>query len=94
MRRGPFRTTNVGIYDVLPHSRRRFAVSDVLQDQMKNRKSEVENINGWVVEQQEKQGKAAPVNAAIVEISARIKRGTLEPGLENLELLKKLVERS
>jgi ketopantoate reductase len=61
---------------------------------MKNRKSEVENINGWVVEQQEKQDKTAPVNAAIVEISARIKRGTLKPGLANLELLKKLVEGS
>ena len=69
-------------------------ITTVLQDQMKNRKSEVENINGWVVEQQEKQGKTVPVNAAIVEISARIKRGTLEPGLANLELLKKLVEGS
>jgi 2-dehydropantoate 2-reductase len=69
-------------------------ITTVLQDQMKNRKSEVENINGWVVEQQEKQDKTAPVNAAIVEISARIKRGTLKPGLANLELLKKLVEGS
>ncbi len=69
-------------------------ITTVLQDQMKNRKSEVENINGWVVEQQEKQGKTAPINAAIVEISARIKRGTLEPSLANLELLKKLVEGS
>ena len=47
---------------------------------MKNRKSEVENINGWVVEEQLKLGKKAPVNAAVVEISERIKRGEVEPG--------------
>ena len=66
-------------------------ITTVLQDHMKNRKSEVENVNGWVVEVQEKLGKTAPVNAAIVEISARIKRGEVEPGPDNLDLLKTLV---
>jgi len=66
-------------------------ITTVLQDHMKNRKSEVENINGWVVEEQLKLGKAAPVNAAVVEISERIKRGEVEPGPANLELLKTLV---
>lgn len=66
-------------------------ITTVLQDHMKNRKSEVENINGWVVEEQLKLGKAAPVNAAVVEISERIKRGEVEPGPANLELIKSLV---
>ena len=66
-------------------------ITTVLQDHMKNRKSEVEDVNGWVVEEQEKLGKTAPVNAAIVEISARIKRGEVEPGPDNLDLLKTLV---
>lgn len=66
-------------------------ITTVLQDHMKNRKSEVGDVNGWVVAEQEKLGKKAPVNAAIVEISARIKRGEVEPGPENLELLKELV---
>jgi 2-dehydropantoate 2-reductase len=65
-------------------------ITTVLQDHMKNRKSEVGDVNGWVVSEQEKLGKKAPVNAAIVEISARIKRGEVEPGPENLELLKML----
>ncbi len=66
-------------------------ITTILQDHMKNRKSEVGDVNGWVVEEQEKLGKTAPVNAAIVEISARIKRGEVEPGPANLELLKTLV---
>jgi 2-dehydropantoate 2-reductase len=66
-------------------------ITTVLQDHMKNRKSEVGDVNGWVVEEREKLGKTAPVNAAIVEISARIKRGEVEPGPANLELLKALV---
>lgn len=69
-------------------------ITTVLQDHMKNRKSEVGDVNGWVVEEQEKLGKTAPVNAAIMEISARIKRGEVEPGPDNLELLKTLVAES
>ena len=68
-------------------------ITTVLQDHMKNRKSEVGDVNGWVVTEQKKLGKTAPVNAAIMEISARIKRGELEPGPANLDLLKTLVAR-
>ena len=66
-------------------------ITTVLQDHMKNRKSEVGDVNGWVVEEQKKLGKTAPVNAAIVEISQRIKRGEVEPGPANLDLLRTLV---
>ena len=69
------------------------SITTVLQDHLKNRKSEVDNINGWVVEEQKKLGKAAPVNAAIVKISAQIKRGEIDPGVANLDLLKTLLAR-
>ncbi len=65
-------------------------ITTILQDHMKNRKSEVGDVNGWVVAEQEKLGKTAPVNAAIVEISERIKRGELEPGPANLDLLRQM----
>lgn len=66
-------------------------ITTVLQDHMKNRKSEVGDVNGWVVEEQEKRGKTAPVNAAILELSERIKRGELEPGPENLALVQSML---
>lgn len=69
-------------------------ITTVLQDQIKSRKSEVDDVNGWVVEEQERIGKSAPVNAAIVEICARIERGEIEPGPENLSLLDRLVAES
>ena len=67
-------------------------ITTVLQDHIKNRKSEVENINGWVVEECDKFGKKAPVNAAIVEICAQIKRGDLNPGPANLDLFDPLLK--
>ncbi len=69
-------------------------ITTILQDHLKDRKSEVEDINGWVVAEQEKRGATAPVNAAIVEISKRIKRGEREPTPANLDLLKTLVAES
>ena len=70
------------------------SITTVLQDHMKNRKSEVDNINGWVVDERRKRGKAAPVNEAIVKISDQIKRGELDPGPANLELLQGLLAKS
>jgi 2-dehydropantoate 2-reductase len=58
----------------------------VLQDHLKGRYSEVDLINGLVVEESERLGRAAPANAAIVEITRRIQSGTLKPDPANLEL--------
>jgi 2-dehydropantoate 2-reductase len=66
-------------------------ITTILQDMMKNRLSEAGDINGWVVEQQKRIGKTAPVNAAILELTARIKRHELKPGRANVGLLKALV---
>jgi 2-dehydropantoate 2-reductase len=66
----------------LPHSR-----TTVLHDWMKGRHSEVDEINGLVVREQERLGGSAPVNARIVDIARRIERGELAPDPANLDLL-------
>jgi len=68
-------------------------ITTILQDMMKNRKSEVGDVNGWVVAQQERLGKTAPVNAAILELTERIKRRELKPGRTNLDLLIAMVDK-
>ena len=63
----------------------------VLQDHLKGRYSEVDAINGLVVAETRKQGGEAPANAAIVEITRRIRTGDIEPSAENLDTVLKLV---
>ena len=58
----------------------------VLQDHLKGRYSEVDMINGLVVEESERRGKSAPANAVIVELTRRIQAGTLKPDPSNLQL--------
>lgn len=67
---------------VLPHS-----TSTVLQDWSKGRRSEVDDINGHVVQAAGELGSDAPTNAAVVEVAHAIERGDLEPGPSNLGLL-------
>jgi 2-dehydropantoate 2-reductase len=57
-----------------------------LQDHLKGRYSEVDIINGLVVEEWKKRGKDAPANAAIVEISRRIHAGELKPERANMTI--------
>lgn len=59
----------------------------ILQDWIKGRKGEGEEMSGLVVREMEKLGAEAPVNQRLVEISRRIESGGLEPGLENAELM-------
>jgi 2-dehydropantoate 2-reductase len=63
----------------------------VLQDWIKGRRSEVNELNGLVAEEARRLGHTAPVNAAIAEIARRVERGELEPGPGNLALLKEAV---
>lgn len=58
----------------------------VLQDHLKGRYSEVDQINGLVVRDCESRGASAPANALIVEITRRIRAGELVPDPANLEL--------
>src|ERR1700749_420300 len=59
----------------------------ILQDWLKGRKGEGEEMSGLVVREQEKLGAEAPVNQMLVELSRRIESGELQPGLENAELM-------
>ena len=59
----------------------------ILQDWMKGRRSEVDDINGRVVRAMHDHGGSAPVNSAVVELAHMIESGELTPGPENLTLL-------
>jgi 2-dehydropantoate 2-reductase len=58
----------------------------ILQDHLKGRYSEVDSINGLVVEASEGFGRAAPANAMVVQLSRQIFSGQLQPDRANLEL--------
>jgi 2-dehydropantoate 2-reductase len=64
----------------------------VLQDWMKGRRAEVDDINGLVVREQQRLGGSAPINAALVEIAYRIESGELEASPANAGLLTALLE--
>ncbi|GAA2244026.1 2-dehydropantoate 2-reductase [Herbiconiux moechotypicola] len=55
------------------------ATTTVLQDWRKGRHSEVDDLNGHVVERSRVHGIPTPVNAAVTELAHRIERGELVP---------------
>ena len=63
----------------------------VLQDHLKGRTSEVDLINGRVVEERAKTGKSAPANAIVVELTRRIQSGELKPKPENAALARQML---
>jgi 2-dehydropantoate 2-reductase len=65
----------------------------VLQDWMKGRRAEGEEINGLVVAEQERLGGSAPVNERLIEVARRIESGELEPQASNADLLVAALER-
>lgn len=69
----------------LPHTK-----TTVLQDWMKGRHSEVDDLNGLVAAEARRLGRRAPVNAAIAELAHRVERHALEPNPANLRLLQEL----
>jgi 2-dehydropantoate 2-reductase len=73
-----------------------FTLSDtkttVLQDWLKGRRSEVDQINGLVVDEQERFGGSAPANKITVEIAHRIECGELEAQPSNVGLLRAGIE--
>ena len=58
-----------------------------LQDHMKGRKSEVDLINGVVVDEGARFGIDTPANKAVVDLTRRIETGELKPDPNNMELL-------
>ncbi|MES2171281.1 MAG: 2-dehydropantoate 2-reductase [Actinomycetota bacterium] len=73
--------------DVLTQFSRPDTRTTVLQDWDKGRHSEVDEVNGLVVDEQAKLGGSAPFNELTVEIAHRIERGELEARPENVDLL-------
>jgi 2-dehydropantoate 2-reductase len=65
----------------------------VLQDWMKGRHSEVDDLNGLVASEAGKLGRPAPVNAAIAELAHRVEKGTLKADPSNLTLLLEMAGR-
>lgn len=59
----------------------------VLQDWIKGRHSEVDDIHGTVVRALSHVGRKAPVNEAVVEVARRIEAREIETGPRNLEVL-------
>ncbi len=66
----------------------------ILQDWVKGRRSEVDDINGRVVKVRAEHGLRSPVNSAVVELAHRIEAGELSPSPENLAALLELAARS
>jgi 2-dehydropantoate 2-reductase len=60
----------------------------VLQDWIKSRRSEVDQINGRVVDELRRVGRAAPVNAAVVEFAHRIELGELKRSTDHVAALR------
>jgi len=66
----------------------------VLQDFLKGRRAETESLSGLVVAKGREAHIATPANAAITEVSRRIRRGELKPGRANLAVIEQLADES
>ena len=64
-----------------------------LQDWIKGRRGEIDEINGLVAGEQARLGGEAAVNRRLVEIAQRIERGELAPDPSNADLLRSLLDR-
>jgi 2-dehydropantoate 2-reductase len=63
-----------------------------LQDWMKGRRAEVDDINGLVAREQTRLGGRAPVNEKLVEIAMKIESGALKADPSNVGLLLSLIQ--
>ncbi len=59
----------------------------LLQDILKGRRAEVDDLTGHIVRKGREVGVATPMNAAIVDVTNRLEAGEIKQGLENLKLL-------
>ena len=59
--------------------------SSMGQDVTKGRRTEIEHMNGYIVEEGRRVGVPTPVNAAVVEVVRDIDAGRLQPGPSNVE---------
>ena len=66
----------------------------LLQDVMKGRSTEVNDLNGHVVERGREVGIDTPVNRTIVEMMKQVESGELKPAPSNLERFQPLLRRA
>ena len=57
------------------------------QDVMKGRKTEVDELNGYVAQKGKEVGVPTPVNEAIITLTKRVESGELEQSLDNLRFI-------
>ena len=55
------------------------------QDVIKGRKSEIEQMNGYIVEKGRERNVATPVNEAVVRVMKEIEAGEATPDLSQVE---------
>ncbi len=67
------------------------ARNSVLQDHLKGRYSEVDQLNGLVVKKGREAGVPTPLNEAIVDLTKQVQYGNLKPDRSNLDQLNKLL---
>ena len=67
------------------------ARNSVLQDHLKGRYSEVDFLNGLIVEKGREAGVPTPLNEAVTALTKEIQKGTLKPDRANLSLLEKMM---
>ena len=63
-----------------------------LQDHLKGRKSEVDDINGLIVKKGTEIGAVTRCNAVIVEVTRRIQLGELSPSITTFEIAKSMID--
>jgi 2-dehydropantoate 2-reductase len=67
------------------------ARNSVLQDHLKGRYSEVDQLNGLIVRKGKEAQVPTPLNEAVTAVTREIRNGTLKPGRSNLKILEKLM---
>ncbi len=68
------------------------SIDMVRQDHMKGRYSEIDLINGAVVEENRKRGEASPAKQVVVAITRRIRAGELAPDPANWDIARAMLQ--
>ncbi|HYJ43405.1 MAG TPA: ketopantoate reductase C-terminal domain-containing protein, partial [Xanthobacteraceae bacterium] len=58
------------------------------QDMVKGRRTEIEFLNGFIVEKGREVGVPTPANAALTDIVTRVERGALQPDKRHILALR------
>ena len=80
---------NVETEMALRSSERGEGLPSMLQDLMKGRKTEINYLNGYVVEKGSQIGMSTPVNHTIVDLLTSVEKGIINSSMDNLARLKK-----